>query len=130
MRVKRYRRPRNSAEGECYDELAKRGFLPSKRGWPDFFCTNEDETEVCVVEVKKDAEEPLKYEQYVVMKILQKYGIKCYVYKPETGLVEFDASQYQRGKEGQKSRFNKIKDFVENEPYAKINTGENSLEDL
>ena len=58
------KRPKNYAEGRCYDELERLGWRLTKKGWPDFFY--ERDGEICVVEVKPSPYHILKRDQNVI----------------------------------------------------------------
>lgn len=71
---------------DAFRELAgQMGWRVTKRGWPDFFCETED-GEFAAVEVKPKRTHLLKFEQFVVMKVLESFGIKCYRYTPVAAL--------------------------------------------
>ena len=77
------RKPKNRAEGECFDLLRKNGWTPTKRGWPDFFCLKDGK--VCAIEVKPHKGSLLKQNQIAVMGILSSFGIPCYLWSPDGG---------------------------------------------
>lgn len=81
-------RPKNYAEGWCYDELSRKGYVLTKRGWADFFCFKDDE--IMCVEVKPTIKHNLKREQHKVMKALSERGIPCFVWTPETKLISYN----------------------------------------
>ena len=74
------KKPKNKAEAQCFDLLCKMGFLPTKRGYPDFMCIKNGE--LTFVEVKPNAETKLTPEQEIFMDTLEKHGFLCYVYRP------------------------------------------------
>ena len=77
-----YRRPKNEAEGQLYDELTNRGWTVSKRGWPDFMCYKDDQ--VICVEVKRKEYHNLRKDQFRVMRVLASYGIPCFIWSPDS----------------------------------------------
>ena len=77
-------RPKNEAEGELYDKMKAAGWACTKRGWPDFFCINE-QGDVCIVEVKPRASDRLKREQSIIMKALRQKGINVLRWSPDGG---------------------------------------------
>lgn len=87
-----YRKPKNKAEAECFDYLSEQGWTPTKRGWPDFFCINEN-GDVIVVEVKPTDRHGLKLNQNTVMKALAAAGIPCYKYTPDRGLRKLEFTE-------------------------------------
>ncbi len=60
------------------------GWTCTKRGWPDFFCVN-DQGEVCCVEVKPNKKHGLKTNQAQIMAFLRSKGVKCYKWTPDGG---------------------------------------------
>ena len=86
MQTKEFRKPKNPAEADCWDYMTRRGFKVTKRGWPDFFCWRDDE--VMIVEVKPRGHMALKPRQMMIMKRLARYGVPCYRWSPEDGLVK------------------------------------------
>ena len=80
------RKPKNQAEGKCFDLLSTNGWKVTKRGWPDFFCVKNGE--VCAVEVKPSKHCPLKKNQLVIMGLLSANGIKCFLWSPDGGFEE------------------------------------------
>lgn len=63
--------------------IEEKGFVPIKRGWPDFFCRNKN-GEVIFVEVKPTKDEGLKVEQFIVNSYLSSLGAKCYLWNLQT----------------------------------------------
>jgi len=78
--------PKNKAETQCFEELQKSGWTPTKRGWPDFFCVKGDQ--VCAVEVKPKKSHKLKPNQIAVMGYLSAAGIRCFLWSPDGGFEE------------------------------------------
>ena len=78
--------PKNEAENACFMELSALGWTATKRGWPDFFCVN-DNGDICCVEVKPTGAQRLKNNQAQVMRALSAAGIKCYKWAPDTGFT-------------------------------------------
>ena len=79
----RTKKPKNIAEGQCYDLLESKGWTPTKKGWPDFFCVKDDK--ICIIEVKPTSSQKLKKSQRLVMRLLSKYGVPCYKWTPDGG---------------------------------------------
>ena len=77
------KRPKNLAEGECYDILTAMGLTVTKRGCPDFFCFKGNE--LMIVECKRP-NLGLKEEQTRVMRAFVSYGIKCFIWRHGLGL--------------------------------------------
>jgi len=85
------RKPKNLAEGLLWEDLVKRGWRVTKRGWPDFFAMKDGE--IALIEVKHHKGHPLKGEQALIMQELTKRDIPCYLWTPEDGFTKFS----QRG---------------------------------
>lgn len=82
---------RNNAE-ESFRRLAvEKGWLPCKRGWPDFIC--EKDGKIILVEIKDHRRRVLKREQLRVLQLLSAYGVPCYRWSPETGFVPIREEQ-------------------------------------
>jgi hypothetical protein len=81
-----FKKPKNSAEADCFDEMRSDGWTVTKRGWPDFFCMRNGE--LCVVEVKPRGSTPMKKNQSIIMEKLKEHGIQCFRYDPDDGLTE------------------------------------------
>lgn len=79
-------RPKNVAEGQCFDILRESGWKPTKRGWPDFLCVRGNE--VCAVEVKRSKRQILKQNQLTIMGILSAAGVRCFLWSPDGGFEE------------------------------------------
>ncbi len=56
-----------------------------RNGWPDFLIFEDGEYKF--IEVKN--EDKLRDEQIAIMEILNKLGLKCYIWCPERGLIKF-----------------------------------------
>lgn len=80
------RMPANKAEAECFKLLRDKGWTPTKRGWPDFFCVKGDQ--VCAVEVKPSKSQALKRNQIIIMGALSAKGIRCFLWFPDGGFEE------------------------------------------
>ena len=86
--MKTARRPRANGPEAAFEQLAlRRGWRPTKRGWPDFLCFGP-KGEVIAVEVKPQREKhadgesafrSLRADQVACMTQLTTAGIKCYV---------------------------------------------------
>ena len=81
------KKPKNYAEGKCYDELEKEGWRLTKKGQPDFFC--EKDEEICVVEVKQHSFHLLKRDKHVIITALMECSIRCYKHSLDSGLVQW-----------------------------------------
>ena len=77
------KKPKNEAEAACFNVLQGNGWKPTKRGWPDYFCIRGNE--ICAVEVKPRKSDRLKRNQLVVMGLLAKQGMKCFMWSPDGG---------------------------------------------
>lgn len=75
--------PKNSAEAQCFEALARQGWTATKQGWPDFFCVKDNQ--VCLVEVKPRKSDGLKQNQIAIMGLLSAKGIPCYMWSPDGG---------------------------------------------
>ena len=78
------KRPKNLAQGECYDTLRAMGLTITKRGCPDFFCFKGNE--FMVVECKKSTVGGLTEDQTRVMRALVSHGVKCFIWRYGLGL--------------------------------------------
>lgn len=83
MSKKNRRIYKNRPEEEFCKFAEALGFVPSKRGWPDFICINPRDGGIMLVEVKDTAIHPLKKEQMSVMRMLSEYGLPCYRWDSE-----------------------------------------------
>lgn len=87
------RRPANAAEGAFFDEATRDGWIVTKRGWPDFFCTRFNEqtgkVEVAVVEVRGSKGRRIKRAQRELLTILSLVGVPCFQWDAEHGWVEW-----------------------------------------
>lgn len=75
---------KNIAEENFCKFIEKKGFHPTKRGWPDFLCFDYKNSKVIVVEVKDTRTHPLKKEQYFTMFLLSSYGLPCFRWDNQT----------------------------------------------
>lgn len=78
----------NQAENELAKQLIDNDYIVTKKGWPDFFCLNE-QGNAFVVEVKSRSTHRLKKSQEMILKFLVHKGVRCYRYAPDSGLVEY-----------------------------------------
>ena len=76
-------KPKNEAEGLCFDKLTEGGWDVSKKGWPDFFCMRDGE--IIAVEVKRHRGQRLKKPQVRVLRALVEHGIPCYRFDGDSG---------------------------------------------
>jgi hypothetical protein len=81
------RRKLNEGEYAFRDFAIEQGFSYSKRGWPDFFCTDKNGN-IFVVEVKPTARRNLKPEQLTVLKALSAAGIPAFRWSPDHAELE------------------------------------------
>jgi hypothetical protein len=72
-----YREPKNPTELGAHRELVEKGYVPLKRGWPDFFVFGKD-GDLFLVEVKSDTD-VLRPSQRVILELFAERGIDCYV---------------------------------------------------
>lgn len=83
-----YRRPyKNKAEEAFCQEAVNRGWLPMKKGWPDFFLQHSEKG-VIFVEVKRNKLNHLKREQQLVGRFLKQHGIPVYRWDPQLKKLE------------------------------------------
>lgn len=83
--------PTNTTELLFYDQMNKEGWTLTKRGFPTYFCFKEDTHEIMMVCVKPKSTHKLRREQLKMMKLLTSiYGVHCYVWTPEEGLILFE----------------------------------------
>ena len=85
------KQPKNKAESVFYSEAISKGWNLSKKGWADFFCWKDNE--IMLVEVKKHRGYRLKTHQHFIFKKLTEFGIPCYTWTPEEGLIIFPTSK-------------------------------------
>lgn len=78
-------RTSNWSESAFVQAAEENNWMVAKRGWPDFICWRNGEL-ICV-EVKPKAKSRLKFPQGIVMKLLAKAGIRCYMWNPESGFT-------------------------------------------
>lgn len=83
------RKRRNEPERKLADLAELKGWIPSKRGWPDFMCTNPETGEMIAVECKPrigpgKRHKYLRREQVQCMDYLTNKGIRCFVSDGET----------------------------------------------
>jgi hypothetical protein len=81
-------RPKNKTEGAFFDAATTKGWIVSKKGWPDFFCLHPDGS-VMVVETKPNKHRLAPW-QNIIMTILSQNGIPCFIASDE-GVIKFDA---------------------------------------
>lgn len=80
-------RPKNKVERAFYDAASSKGWIVSKKGWPDFFCIHPD-GKVMVAETKSNKPRLAPW-QNIVMKVLANHGIECFVVS-ERGVVPYN----------------------------------------
>ena len=76
----------NKYEQAFAEKARDLGWDITKRGWPDFICYSGDEG--IAVEVKPPGQQ-LRREQWLCMRLLSRFGIKCFVSDGEV-LIPFD----------------------------------------
>ena len=77
--------PYNKAESKFYDEMKKRNWVLTKRGWPDFACFKDNR--LILVEVKPDrGQKRIKENQFALLQLFASYGIDCYLWSPKKGM--------------------------------------------
>lgn len=78
----------NECERAFEEVAAFEGWATTKRGWPDFLCTNEKTGERIAVEVKPRTKNGrlvyLKRDQADCMDFLSSLGVRCFVSDGET----------------------------------------------
>jgi hypothetical protein len=92
------RRPQNAAEAQFYDEAVAEGWIPMKRGWPDFFLSRDGE--IAVVEVKPKHSKRLKREQMTVLEALARFGVPAFRWSPDGGFEQITPDATFGGKGG------------------------------
>lgn len=79
----------SAAEDKFTKEITKKGWKTIRNGWPDFLIYKDNE--IAFVEVKRDGKsDKLKRNQVQMLTLLTKAGFKCYVWKPNRGLILFN----------------------------------------
>jgi len=68
---------RNRVEDQFHEWVVDKGWIPTKRGWPDFLCVAEDGRFIAV-EVKSREDERLQPEQEIVCRLLNQLGLPTY----------------------------------------------------
>jgi hypothetical protein len=101
------RRPQNAAEAQFYDEAIEEGWLPMKRGWPDFFLSRAGE--IAVVEIKPKHSKRLKSEQMKVLEALAGFGVPAFRWSPDGGFERIVPDATLGGKGGAVSSSKKTK---------------------
>lgn len=79
MNNKPYREFKNSVEGDFQGQALSRLWSITKKGWPDFFCLDQDGATV-LVECKKKGQH-LRFEQYLVLCELIKHGFDVRIHE-------------------------------------------------
>lgn len=91
----------NQHEARLADLARAAGFIPSKRGWPDFILWGEDD-EAIVVEVKPPGA-AITPEQARVMRFLARHGIPVFTFSDDA-LVPVDPSPVSENHPGRRIR--------------------------
>lgn len=95
--LKERRRSHRASGGITENQFARRmvrghlvgkGWRVTKRGWPDFFCFNEETGEILLVEVKPTKSVPLMDSQLKIARALKRYGVPVRRWSPDVGLEE------------------------------------------
>lgn len=84
MEIKDCKNCKNIPEQKCINKLREKGLKPIRRGWPDYWCVDED-GDLNVIEVKPFQYHPLKKEQHELLSALNKSGVKTWLYTPDKG---------------------------------------------
>lgn len=86
--MKPRRRYKNSAEEWFCLFAEEKGYIPIKRGWPDFFCYDKKTKRIMCVEVKPNKKHPLKKEQKMVCGMLSEHNIPVYRWDMEQRFLQ------------------------------------------
>lgn len=89
------RKPQNEAEALFHDWATSQGMRLTKRGWPDWFVWTDD-GKIALVEVKPKHGRRLKKEQLAILRALAEFGVPCYRWSPDGGLVKIKGSREPR----------------------------------
>jgi len=81
------RKVKNSAEAAFQSLAASKGWRVMKRGWPDFIVFDVNLSLVGLVEVKPHQLRRLSRPQQIVFEALKKFGVPCFFYSPDRGLL-------------------------------------------
>lgn len=85
---RRFKKPKNEAEGVCFDKLRDKGWEVTKKGYPDFFCSKDGE--ICFVEVKPRNSATMTSGQIFFMDAMHKLGIPCYKFTLNKGFQKWE----------------------------------------
>ena len=80
---------KNPSENKFAEWARQQGFQITKRGWPDFFCW-DDNGKFALVEVKRNPNTTLKKCQSHIMTYLSKYNVPCYKWTPNLILTKIE----------------------------------------
>lgn len=89
------KKPQNAAEGQFFEWAASQGMSLTKKGWPDWFVWTAD-GKIALVEVKPKHGRKLKKEQLAILGALAEFGVPCYRWSPDGGLVKIKGSHEPR----------------------------------
>jgi len=67
-------------------KFKKDGYKILRNGWPDFLLIKD--SKISFVEVKGSSDK-LRKPQIKMLKVLNHYGLSCYIWNPEGGLINF-----------------------------------------
>ena len=81
----------NESERQFIEQALKKGWIVTRKGWPDYLCVKTDpltkKESLVLVEVKRSKKDKPRKEQLKVMRLLAAYGVPCYVWSPD-GRIE------------------------------------------
>ena len=79
--------PKNKAEGALFRQLSARGWILSKKGWPDFFAIHPGKNRLALIEVKPRRGRQLKRQQRAVMQVFSLFNVPCFLWTPDSGFT-------------------------------------------
>ena len=105
--IRRARKPRNKAEGVCFEKLREKGWECTKKGYADFFCYRNGE--ICFIEVKPRSSQTLSADQIFFMDEMTKKGMACYKFSLDKGLQKWvDIQTEEKRKKELRQKQNQI----------------------
>ena len=76
----------SDAEHRFKQQAIDKGWKVLKNGWPDYLIYKDNE--IAFVEVK-DGSDRLRPNQIEMLKLLSKFGLKCFTWRPKKGFKRF-----------------------------------------
>ena len=82
--------PKNESEKMLFETMTEKGWICSKKGWPDFFAFKKDngKIKIALIEVKAKHTHRLKKMQVMVLELLAQYNVPCYRWSPDKGFEQ------------------------------------------